>query len=140
MEEKTVESLRIWYGKGSDEAALYFTDGEKGFVKPYCFTKVVEEEIRKLEPGDVVQIRFYPNDQDILALSTGGTEILNFENTVFKMARERKAFNYLGLFMYFLAACFITAWIREKVLEKHPPEKKWTHPPAKKKKKRKRTR
>ncbi len=62
------------------------------------------DKLLSVAPGTTFDMLVHPNSATILSLTIGGEELVNFDDAMTRLTREKTAFLWMGIFLYALAA------------------------------------
>ena len=85
------------------EIGIDCSDGERYFIDSVSIGQELLYEVEMLSEGEPITLLIHPNSNKILEFSTKNRSILEFEDTMEKLGKEKIAFIVLGSFFYFLA-------------------------------------
>jgi len=91
-------------GRRLDTIYIRFADHEQLHIDAPVATEALLDELLAIAPGTRFNVLVHPNSATILALAMDGEEIMAFDESVAKLARENTGFFWLGMAMYLMAA------------------------------------
>ncbi len=86
---------------------LHFTDYEQQAIDGVSITDELVDSIEKLPINSKVSILIHPNSDTILEMTINGDVLIEFDDTMSKIARERNTFVVMGGLLYISA--FVSA-------------------------------
>lgn len=100
--------------KKGGEIIVRFKDHEQLSIARECNNSDVKDKLSAVRSGEKLTVRYHPKSKLILELENGGTEILQFDDSMKRINRGTQSFAVLGVFMYFVAIYGTVVLIREK--------------------------
>ena len=85
------------------QIAIDCANGERYFVDGACVGSDLQKQISNIPSNEDIVLFIHPNSNTILEFSTKSDTLLIFSETLNKLNKEKTAFLFLGLFMYFFS-------------------------------------
>ena len=100
------------------EIIIACSDGERYSIDSVSINEELKNAVKNLSEGEKITLLIHPNQDKILELSDGDGLILEFEDTITKLGKEKNAFGILGGFMYLLALVGLYHIAAQKIFKK----------------------
>ena len=109
-------SYKICYDDGDnpDEVMMYFKDGDCFYIDEFGIDEQLLGYLEEIKPGTEMELIVHPNSNYILDMKVGGICLLEFEDSMKEVAKERKGFFALGIFTYTCAIWAIIEFSRRR--------------------------
>ena len=102
--EAAFSSYEKLYSRGGvSKIKVYFQDREPLFIDGTCCSQSVQNKLKGLKSGTILQLYVHPHSRTLLEIKTDSDSILLFEESIEKLSSEVNGFLFLGLFMYVCA-------------------------------------
>lgn len=85
------------------EIIVRFEDHEQLYIDGVCIDNELCDSVSEIMPGTVIEMIVHPNANTILEMKAGTTRLLEFHDSVQKLASEASESMYLGIFCYIMA-------------------------------------
>ena len=100
------------------EIMIDCSNGERYSIDGVSINEELKNAVKNLSEGEKITLLIHPNQEKILELSDGDGLILEFEDTITKLGKEKNAFGILGGFMYLLALVGLYHIAAQKIFKK----------------------
>ena len=100
------------------EIMIDCSNGERYSIDSVSINEELKNAVENLSEGEKITLLIHPNQDKILELSDDDGLILEFEDTITKLGKEKNAFGILGGFMYLLALVGLYHIAAQKIFKK----------------------
>ena len=112
------DEIRPLHNSHIREITIDCSNGERYSIDGVSINEELKNAVKNLSEGEKITLLIHPNQEKILELSDGGGLILEFEDTITKLGKEKNAFGILGGFMYLLALVGLYHIVADKIFKK----------------------
>ena len=92
---------------------MNFSDYDSLYIDSACVNEMLRKQLDELERGTKMQILIHPNADTILDMRTSDNTILEFNDVMGKLEKEKYGFYLLGVFGYFSAVIGMTRFLED---------------------------
>lgn len=115
FQQASFSSYEARYKRGGlKEIEICFQDREPLFIDGACCSQAVQDKLKQLKPGTIIQMYVHPHSSTLLEIQADNNSLLLFEESIKKISSEVSGFLFLGIFMYLCAGYGIIKLARKE--------------------------